>query len=170
MDDKQIQNIFKNVLDGLKSKLDALDTRGQKFYKSLQSIQEKVNKHIKSNCARELDWFEKNGKVEDGEAGLGLSVNDDVDRAEAEKRLDNFKACARNNDYGLEDFFMKMQTQQESIEHTNSDCIQNCLAKKGKEEDQLRDCLTSCFSSTIVEMNKTFDGIEKKINEVNNKL
>jgi hypothetical protein len=170
MDDKQIQTIFKTVLDSLKSKLDALDTRGQGFYQNLQAVQQRLNDHIKKTCSDELSWFEKNGKVDDGENGLNLSVHDEVDQAEAEKRLNNFTACARNNDFGLEDFFRRMQIQQQTVEESNTDCIRTCMEKNNKEPKSFQDCITTCFSSTVVDMNKSFDSIEKKVNEVKSRL
>jgi uncharacterized protein YdiU (UPF0061 family) len=170
MDDKQMQNVFKSVIDSLKSKLEGLDTRGQSFYQDLQKLQNKVSSQLKNKCAKQLEWFEQNGKIEDGENGLGLSVNDDIDQAEAEKRLNEFTACASKNDHGLEDFFRKMQNHQQSIEQTNSECIRTCIDKNGKEPNPFKDCITSCFNTTIVEMNQAFDSIEKKISEVNSKL
>jgi hypothetical protein len=170
MDDNKVRNIYNNVLDDLKSKSNALDDRYQKFEEARLSIRVRANKHMLTKCSSELDWFEKNGKVELLSSGLlSLNVYNDVDKTEAEKRLAIFKACSRNNDFGSEDYFNKMITVHETIEKTVSDCIQNCSGNS-KSEIQLRDCFTSCFDSYYIKMNRFFDGFENKINEFNNKL
>ena len=169
MDQEKIQNIFKSVLDGLKGKLDELDKKGQSFYSKIQIIQNKLNSHIKKSCKNELDWFSQNGQIVDGEQGLSLSVNENTDQKEAEKHLDAFKSCVSQNDFGLEKYFMSVQNQQQDIEQKNTSCIEKCLGNE-RDENSFRNCISSCFNNTIVEMNNSFDAIDKKLGEINNKL
>jgi hypothetical protein len=169
MDQNKIQEIFKSVLDGLKSKLDDLDKKGSSFYSKLQVVQTKLNNHIKNSCANQLEWFKSNGKIQDGENGLSLSVNDNIDSKEADKHLNEFKACVNQNDFGLEAFFQSSQHQQQDIEQKNTNCIEKCLQNQ-KDENVFRNCISTCFSNTLGDMNNSFEAIDKKLGEITNKL
>lgn len=169
MDQNKIQQIFKNVLDGLKNQLDELERKGNSFYNKVQHLQNKLGTHIKTSCADQLDWFKSNGSINDGENGLSLSVNDNVSQEEANKRLNDFKTCVGKNDFGLEAFFQTNQQKQQDIEQRNTQCIEKCL-QSSKEEGVLKNCITVCFTNTIDEMNGSFEVLEKKINEISNKL
>jgi uncharacterized protein YneR len=169
MDQNKIQEIFKSVLDGLKSKLEDLDKKGSSFYNKIQIIQSKLNNHIKNSCGNQLEWFKHNGTVQDGENGLSLSVNENIDSSEAKNHLDDFKACVNQNDFGLEAYFQTTQNQQQDIEQRNNNCIEKCLQNQ-KDENVFKNCITSCFTNTINEMNNSFEAIDKKLGEITNKL
>jgi hypothetical protein len=170
MDDAQAQKIFLNLVDENLSIFTNLKARTKNYNKAFLSIQNKINRYLRSTCAKELGWFEKNGKVEDAEKGFRLSINDGVDKVEANERMHEYVTCSRKNDFGLESFFMKMLSQQKSTELILNNYIENCLKTKRDDEKQLRDCLTSCFNPYFGDMNNTLDSIDQKIDEVDKKL
>ncbi len=169
MDQKKIQQIFKNVIDNLQPQLDQLEQRGNGFFKKVQVIQTKLGIHIKKACASQLEWFAQNGTVNDGENGLSLTVNENISQDVANQHLDEFKSCVSKNDFGLEAFFQTNQQKQQDIEQRNTMCIEKCL-ESSKEENAFKSCITGCFTNTIKEMNNSFEVFDGKINEITNKL
>jgi hypothetical protein len=169
MDDKQVENIFKKVLDNLRSKVDELDRKGQGYYAKLQDLQSKLNTHLRKSCANEIEWFNKNGQVQEAEQGMNFSINKGVDEKEAQKRMDEFTACARKNDFGVEKFLQDVSSQQQKINEENEGCIGKCMENK-KDVGIFQECITKCFSTTLDDLSRSFDTIDGKVGEVNRKI
>jgi hypothetical protein len=171
MEDQEVQNILYKVIDRLKSKVEEVDMKSQQYFQKLQKLQKKLNEHMKKTCKEQIEWFKFNGQINENDQGINFSVNRGVDAKEAESRLEDFKQCARKNDFGMEDFLQNIAKSHEKIDSENNTCVNLCFQNRKMDKlNELEECFSKCFGNSLRDIEKSFDTIDTKVNEISYKL
>jgi len=166
----RIQNIYKDVLGELKSRIDSIERVGRNFENKILDLQKRLFGAMKSNCRTQLEWIEQNGRISEKDGGLHIEIKEEA-RAEGQKYLEEFKECADKSSFGLRGYFDQMNESQNRIYSENEKCMVGCLQKpEEKSDDQLKGCIKSCFYETFQGVEKIYHDVDVKLDDISRRI
>ena len=166
----RIQNLYKDVLGELRNKIDNIENVGRNFENKIMNLQKRLFSVMKTNCRSEYEWIERNGKIMEKDGGLQIEINEES-KAEGQRHLDEFKECADKSSFGLRGYFDDMNVSQNRLYSDNEKCMASCVEKIDEKSDEhLKRCIKSCFNNTFDGVQKIYNDVEEKLDDISRKI
>lgn len=170
-DKERAQKLMSEVHESLLDKFNNVFKIGNTIENKLKDFQTKLINHLKTKCSDEYKAIETLANItKDDQGKFDLKVAEDK-KSEFEEKSKKWESCAHKNDFGAQDFFVKMGDLNYKIENESSDCIYKCISTlKNQSDNEAKTCLTGCLTNfydksykNMVDINGSLDDFNKKL-------
>ena len=162
--------IFKEIEEEIKPQMDDVQMRTKKIHHNLLDIQKRILDYARKSCSKEFELVERNGEVYFDDTGYKVRVKDNKN-LDADANMGNFVECLSRNDFGMKEFFDKINLNLKHLNDMSNKCLDSCVDYEWDKTDiELKGCMRRCMIDTRMEFSNNFDLIEKKIADVLAKL
>lgn len=169
-DKKRLSTLLKEVYDSFIDKLTTLDKKSQEVEHKMETINPKLQSHLKTKCAQEFAWIEKNGKIVTKDGMTGIEINDDA-KPYAEENFKKWEKCTSENDYGFRQSLSKVEETFQNVQNDQQECMNKCISSiSTKNDSELKDCFKGCFNSFFDFNLKSLSDTLNKIDEIDRKI
>ena len=166
----RITNLYKDVLAELRFKMDSMERISRNFQNKVLDIQSRLFKSMRSACRTEYEWIEQNGSIKENDGGLHIEIKEE-NRAEGQRYIQDFQACADKASYGIKGYFEKMHDTQQKLYTVNEQCTTSCLNMvNDKSDEQLKGCIKSCFDTTFESVERLYSDVEVKLDDISRRI
>ena len=164
------EKIFQEVQDEEKVKMEKIQNQTKNIHNDLIIIQKRIIDITRDSCKNEYKWLEQNGDIILDDSGFRVIMKDNY-RNEEEIKLKELSICLENNDFGLKNYFDKVNIRLSSLNSNFDLCLDSCVEHEDdKIDSDIKICMKNCFSSNYNDYNQVFSNIENKIAEINQKI
>lgn len=170
-DRERAQKLMSEVHESLLDKFNNVFKIGNTIENKLKEFQNKLINHLKTKCSNEYKAIETLANItKDDEGKFDIKVAEDK-KSEFEEMSKNWEKCAHKNDFGSQEFFVKMGELNYKLENESSDCIYKCVSSlKNQSDVEAKTCFTSCLTSFYDQSYKSMTDINFNLDEFNKKL
>jgi hypothetical protein len=167
MDGNNISDIRARVLNTHGHVIKTVNDKREPLIQKMNQLRGQFNKHIRKSCEGAFAYFDNNGKISDLPSGLRFELNEGIDRAEAEKKIKELKECYNIHGKEMMSLSNEMKGSVNQLKEFFGECEKKCI---DEDSNMLEPCLTACVKNTAYYMNRFYDSIDKKLNEINDKM
>jgi hypothetical protein len=169
-DKKRLSTLLKEVYDSFVDKLTILDKKSQDVEHKMEILNPKLQSHLKSKCAQEFAWIEKNGKIVTKDGITGIDINDDA-KPYAEENFKKWEKCTNENDFGFRQNLAKVEDNFQNVQNDQQECMNKCITSlNSKNDNEVKDCFKGCFNSFFDFNLKTLSDTLNNIEEIERKI
>lgn len=162
--------IFQEIIEEEKPYIDDIQMRTKKIHHDLIDIQKRILINARGPCKQEFEQVEKNGEVYFDDTGYKIKIKDNTN-TDADANMGNFVECLSRNDFGMKEFFDKINLNFRNVHDHNNKCLDSCVNYEWDKTDvELKGCMKKCISSTFNDFANNFNLIENKARDVLAKL
>jgi hypothetical protein len=154
MKDEQIEKLMSEVFDSKQNEMNKFMDDAKKQDDKINTIYLKIGKNVQKNCPKEFEWLQKNF--------------DSASEKERKPKLEEFKKCSDQNDFGFNNYMDAMKKQYDDFANKDRECFRSCAA--ATSEDKAKSCMHSCIDKSISESRVIMTSIGKKLDEFNSKI
>jgi hypothetical protein len=169
MDIEKFRSLMFNVSDEIIDRLESFDQSSVTMDGKVSKLQDKLANYFKDRCYEHFEWLEAHGNVIENDKDFAIKINNrEVNKKKAEKTFLKFHECCAKNDFGIRDYFAKVQERHEKIRIEHPTCLKKC--QQVKDDGGAATCIKDCFLKTIGKMNESFEDVDKHIEDYNTKF
>jgi hypothetical protein len=161
----RIEKLFNEIVDEEKPRVDNVQMQSKKFNQNLLEVQKRIMEIAKRTCKEEFDWINQSGTITYDEKGVKVKIHENWN-ADADAKLGDFSLCLSRNDFGLKEFFDKVNLRFNSLHNENQTCLDSCVNyEQDKTDLEIKNCMKSCLINAYDNLNVIFSAVESKIAE-----
>ena len=169
-DKQRVGKLLEEIYMSLTDKIKNLEKASHTIEEKMTSFQPKLLTHLKFKCKQEYDWIEKNTKYTEKDGQVKLDVAEDQ-REIANEKLQQFEKCSGENDFGVKNYFEKVESDNFTYQKNNESCLSKCIEDMGtKSNDQMKSCFHTCFNNYFTQTEQTIRGVINKVDEFEQRI
>jgi hypothetical protein len=169
-DKQRVGKLLEEIYMSLTDKIKNLEKASHSIEEKMASFQPKLLSHLKNKCKKEYDWIEKNTKYTEIGGEVKLDVAEDM-RDIANDNLKAFENCSSANDFGVKNYFEKVETENFAFQKNNESCLSTCIEDIAtKSNDQMKTCFHTCFNDYFTQTEQTIRGVIGAVNEFEKRI
>lgn len=162
-DNKRAKELLDKTVEEYKKDLEIIDSKFKALDKKIHKLTPLILIKMKQACLKAYEWMENNyTKENDG----SIVLRKGLPKEEVEEKTKELIKCSDENDSGFKLFFEKINKEQENSTNKSSNCFNSCVDKSKEYNDEdLKRCYKTCFTTSIQDMNDIAKAMEDKIKE-----
>ena len=160
--ESSIKKLFQQITTEFGPKMNDSNAKQLELTDKMKLLKSKTLEVIRHECKESFNWFQNNADVKIDDEGIKFAIEYDDIKEESKIQMENFQACAKIYQFGLNEEIALMESDEEKANKKHNNCVTQVIQSYNKmTELDIKNRLRKCFNEVLINSEKTNQKLNK---------